>query len=105
MVSEIKAASDTRLHQNESISSLVPLEFISSINSDNIRKYRSGNKISSKEKIHNYSLENSIKSINDNYQRFSNKNLINTHFPIANIQQGKTINSIHIIQFSFQIQQ
>jgi hypothetical protein len=104
MISEIKAASDTHLHKHESKSSLVPLQFISSINSDNIRKYRSGNKISSKEKIHNYSLQSSIKSINDNYQKFSNKNLINTHFPIANIQRGKTIDLVHVIEFSFKIQ-
>jgi hypothetical protein len=77
MLSEIKAASDTYLHQHGSISSLVPLKLISS---EKIRKYPSGNNISSKEKLN---------SINDNYQKFSNNHLINTHLPIANIQQGK----------------
>jgi hypothetical protein len=75
MVSETKAISDTYLHKHES---LIPLKLISSINSDNIRKYQSGNNISSKERIHNY-------------QTFSNNYLINTHFPIANIQQGNMI--------------
>jgi hypothetical protein len=87
MLSEIKATSDTRLHQYESISS---------INSDNIQKYRSREK-----------FQNSLKSINDNYEKFSNNNLINTHFPIANIQQSKIILTLNIIIiiFSFKIQQ
>jgi hypothetical protein len=89
MISETKAASDTHLHQHESISSLVPLKCIPSINSANIRKYRSGNNISTREKFHRYSPDSSIRSINENDQKYSNNYLINTHFPIANIQQGK----------------
>jgi hypothetical protein len=47
-------------------------------------KYPSGNNISSKENNHQSN------SINDNnYQKFSNNHLINTHLPIATIQQGK----------------
>lgn len=83
MISKIKSASHTRLYDQESASSLIPLKFISLINSDNIEKYRSGNNISSREKFHNYSCQTSIKSLNDTYRKISN----NTHFPIVNIQQ------------------
>jgi len=105
MVSETQVASDTRLHQHESIPSLVPLKLIPSINSDNIRKYRSGNNISAREKVHHYSPDSSIRSVNENDQKFSNKYLINTHFPIANIQQGKIVNILTICCiFSLKIQ-
>ena len=51
MPSETKAASDTHLQQHESASLLVPLQLIPSIASDHIRKYRSGNNLSTREKI------------------------------------------------------
>jgi hypothetical protein len=92
MVSIAKAVSDTHLHQHKSTSLLLPLDHISSINSNNILKYRSGNNISSRKRIHNHSFQNPMQSINDNYQRFSNNNLINTHFPIVNIKQDKSSN-------------
>ncbi|CAF3586181.1 unnamed protein product [Rotaria sordida] len=91
MVSETKVATGTNLHPHESISSLLQLELISSLNSDNHLKYQSENNISSKKKFHNNLLQNSLESINDNYQRFSNNNLINTHLPIANMPQDSTI--------------
>jgi uncharacterized protein (DUF1015 family) len=81
MLSETKSASDTHLYQHESQSSLLPLELLSSIN----LQYRSENK------IRDHSVKSSMESMNDNYQRFSNHNLINTHFPIANVQRGKAI--------------
>ena len=97
MVSETKAASDTYLHQHESISSLVPLKCILSISSANIRQYRSGNNISTREKFHHYSPDSSIRSNNENDQKFSKNYLINTHFPIANIQQGKPAHSLKVV--------
>ena len=91
MLSETKAVSDTHLYQHESTSSLLPLELISSINSDHVLQYRSGNNISLKNSIRHHSVQSSIESINDNYQRFSNQKLINTHFPIANVQRGNAL--------------
>ncbi|CAF0737550.1 unnamed protein product [Rotaria sordida] len=91
MVSETKVATGTNLHPHKSISSLLQLELLSSLNSDNHLKYQSENNISSKKKFHNNLLQNSLESINDNYQRFSNNNLINTHLPIANMPQDSTI--------------
>ncbi|CAF2494796.1 unnamed protein product [Rotaria sp. Silwood2] len=91
MVSETKVTSDTNSHQHESTLSLLQLELSSSKNSDNLLKYRSENNMSSKKKIYNSLLQNSLESINNNYQRFSNNNLIHTHFPIANMSQDSTI--------------
>jgi hypothetical protein len=96
MVLETKAASDTRLHHHKSTSLLVPIEILSSKNSDNVSKYRSGNNASSRKIIYH----NSIESIDDNYQRISKNNLINTHFPIANIQQGNIIHADFILGLS-----
>lgn len=70
MVSVTKAASDTRLRQRKSTSLLLPVDHISSKNSNNIS---------------------------------SRNNLINTHFPIANIQRGISSNfhlNVHVYFFS-----
>lgn len=87
MISNIQSANDISLHNHESILSLIPLKLISSIHSNHIENNRSGNQILSKGKLPNYFHENSLKSIHNIYKKFSNKNLINTYLPIANIQQ------------------
>ncbi|CAF3458811.1 unnamed protein product [Rotaria sp. Silwood1] len=89
MLSETQVTSDTNLHQHESKSSL--LQLVSSINSDNLLKYRSEKNILTKKRNYNNLLRNSLESINDNYQKCSNNNLIITHFPIANTPQDSIL--------------
>ncbi|UJR28670.1 hypothetical protein I4U23_009899 [Adineta vaga] len=91
MVSLTKAASDTHLHHHKTTSLSIPLELLPPEKSHNISKYRSGNNILSRKRLYNYSVQQSGESINTNYQKFSNNQLVTTHFPIANIPQDSIL--------------
>lgn len=80
MVLEIKAVSDTNLHQHESISSLSHFELMSSANSKHILLNK---------RVSNFLIQNPLESTNDIYQRFSNDNLLHAHFPILSMKESK----------------